>query len=95
VTKTRGNARYRRGYTKAPSAWRRTCGGNDGSDFVEDADNDVAAALALARCRAAMASTLSFNGVRLKHRSNYFSLTLSKNIRDFAGRAKIANISEY
>jgi hypothetical protein len=32
---------------------------------------------------------------RLKHRSNYFSLTLSKNIRDFAGRAKIANISEY
>ena len=63
MTKTRGNARYRRGYTKAPSEWRRTCGGsNDGSDFVEDAaaDNDVVtAALALERCRAAMASTLS------------------------------------
>ena len=32
---------------------------------------------------------------KVKDRSNYFPLTLSKNIRDLAGRAKMKNISEY
>ena len=32
---------------------------------------------------------------KIKVRSKYFPLTLSKNIRDLAGMAKIANISEY
>jgi hypothetical protein len=54
----RGRNRYLSGYTRAPSAWRRTCGGGTVTDDDEDDDEDDASFIFLED----IDSTLSFNG---------------------------------